>query len=145
MSTPVRQTLIVPPELSGQRLDQVLAELMSEYSRTRIKTWIDGGNVTVDGAVLRAKDRLVGSERIEVDASIEAEEGVAAENIQLEIVHQDRDVFVISKPPGLVVHPGAGNPAGTLQNALLHLDPKLNEVPRATLPAVTASRNAPRR
>ncbi len=131
MSTPVRQTLIVPPELSGQRLDQVLAELMSEYSRTRIKTWIDGGNVTVDGAVLRAKDRLVGSERIEVDASIEAEEGVAAENIQLEIVHQDRDVFVISKPPGLVVHPGAGNPAGTLQNALLHLDPKLNEVPRA--------------
>ena len=131
MSTAVRQSLIVPPEFAGQRLDQVLAELLSEYSRTRIKTWIESGEVKVDGAVLRPKDRVVGSERIEVDATIEADQGVTAEAIAVAVVHQDRDVFVINKPPGLVVHPGAGNRAGTLQNALLHLDPKLNEVPRA--------------
>ena len=131
MSTAVRQSLIVPPEFAGQRLDQVLAELLSEYSRTRIKTWIESGEVKVDGAVLRPKDRVVGSERIEVDATIEADQGVTAEAIAVDVVHQDRDVFVINKPPGLVVHPGAGNRAGTLQNALLHLDPKLNEVPRA--------------
>lgn len=131
MSTAVRQSLIVPPEFAGQRLDQVLAELLSEYSRTRIKTWIESGEVKVDGAVMRPKDRVVGSERIEVDATIEADQGVTAEAIAVDVVHQDRDVFVINKPPGLVVHPGAGNRAGTLQNALLHLDPKLNEVPRA--------------
>lgn len=131
MSTPIRQTLIVPPELAGQRLDQALAELMGEYSRTRIKVWIETGGVKVDGAAMRAKDRLVGSERIEIDATIEAETGVAGEDIGVDLVHQDRDVFVVNKPPGLVVHPGAGNRAGTLQNALLHLDPKLAEVPRA--------------
>ncbi|MET0660869.1 MAG: 23S rRNA pseudouridine(1911/1915/1917) synthase RluD [Steroidobacteraceae bacterium] len=131
MSTAVRQSLIVPPEFAGQRLDQVLAELLSEYSRTRIKTWIESGEVKVDGAVMRPKDRVAGSERVEVDATIEADQGVAAESIAVDVVHQDRDVFVINKPPGLVVHPGAGNRAGTLQNALLHLDPKLNEVPRA--------------
>jgi 23S rRNA pseudouridine1911/1915/1917 synthase len=131
MSTPVRQSLIIPPECAGQRLDQVLAELMGEYSRTRIKTWIETGEVKVDGAVMRPRDRVVGSERIEVDATIEPELGVEAESITLTLVHQDRDVFVINKPPGLVVHPGAGNAAGTLQNALLHQDPKLAEVPRA--------------
>ncbi|MET0983767.1 MAG: 23S rRNA pseudouridine(1911/1915/1917) synthase RluD [Steroidobacteraceae bacterium] len=131
MSTAVRQSLIVPPEFAGQRLDQVLAELLSEYSRTRIKTWIESGEVKVDGAVMRPKDRVAGSERIEVDATIEADQGVTAESIAVDVVHRDRDVFVINKPPGLVVHPGAGNRAGTLQNALLHLDPKLNEVPRA--------------
>ena len=131
MSTAVRQSLIVPPEFAGQRLDQILAELLSEYSRTRIKSWIESGGVKVDGAVLRPKDRLVGSERIEVDAKIEADEGVTAESIAVDVVHQDRDIFVVNKPPGLVVHPGAGNQAGTLQNALLHLDPKLNEIPRA--------------
>jgi 23S rRNA pseudouridine1911/1915/1917 synthase len=131
MSTAVRQSLIVPPEFAGQRLDQALAELMSEYSRTRIKSWIESGSVKVDGVVMRPKDRLVGSERIEVDATIEAEEGVSPQAIALEVVHQDRDVLVINKPPGLVVHPGAGNRDGTLQNALLHFDPKLKEVPRA--------------
>jgi 23S rRNA pseudouridine1911/1915/1917 synthase len=131
MSTAVRQSLIVPPELAGQRLDRVLAELMSEYSRTRIKRWIELGAVKVDGVTMRAKDRLLGSERIEVEATIEDAEGVVPEAIDLDCVHQDRHIFVINKPPGLVVHPGAGNATGTLQNALLHRDPKLAEIPRA--------------
>lgn len=129
--TQVRQSLIIPPEYAGQRLDQVLAELMSDYSRTRIKGWIESGEVKVDGATMRPKDRVVGSERIDVDAVIEAEDRVGPESIDLDIVHEDKHVFVINKPAGLVVHPGAGNAAGTLQNALLHRDPQLAEIPRA--------------
>jgi 23S rRNA pseudouridine1911/1915/1917 synthase len=131
MSESTRHSLTIPTEYAGQRLDQVLAELLSEYSRTRIKDWIDDGRVSVDGAKLRPKDKVLGGERVEVDAVLPAAEDVEAEPIDLTLVHEDRHVFVINKPAGLVVHPGAGNAAGTLQNALLHLDPKLAQIPRA--------------
>ena len=127
----IQHTLTVPAESAGQRLDQVLAGLLAEYSRTRIKEWIDAGQVLVNGTQLRPRDRVLGGERVEVRASIEAATEVAAQAIDLEIVHQDRDILVINKPAGLVVHPGAGNAAGTLQNALLHFDAKLAEVPRS--------------
>jgi 23S rRNA pseudouridine1911/1915/1917 synthase len=131
MSASARHSLTIPADYAGQRLDQALAELLAEYSRTRIKDWIDEGRVTVDGARLRPKDKVVGGERVEVDAILPAAVDVAAEAIELNIVHQDRHVLVIDKPVGLVVHPGAGNAAGTLQNALLHFDEKLAQVPRA--------------
>lgn len=131
MSAPVRHSLTIPPDCAGQRLDQALAELLTEYSRTRIKDWIDGGNVRVDGAHLRPKDKVIGGEKVEIDAELPSEDRVEAEEIDLAVVHEDKHVLVINKPPGLVVHPGAGNPAGTLQNALLHFDAKLAHVPRA--------------
>jgi 23S rRNA pseudouridine1911/1915/1917 synthase len=126
----IRHTLTVPLESAGQRLDQVLAGLLSEHSRTRIKEWIDNGHVLVNGSTLRPKDRVVGGERVEVRASVVPTTQVAAQQIELEIVHEDRHLLVINKPAGLVVHPGAGNAAGTLQNALLHFDASLAELPR---------------
>jgi 23S rRNA pseudouridine1911/1915/1917 synthase len=131
MSESIRHSLTIPPEAAGQRLDQALAQLLSTYSRSRIKEWIDAGQVSVDGLQSRGKDRLVGGERIEVDATLADVVTVAPEAIDLDIVHQDRHVLVINKPVGLVVHPGAGNPAGTLQNALLNFDAKLARIPRA--------------
>ncbi len=131
MSRTVQHSLTVPYEAAGQRLDHVLAGLLSDYSRTRIKQWIDAGQVQVNGARLRPKDKVIGGEQIEIDALLPDAVETAAEDIALDIVYQDRDVLVVNKPVGLVVHPGAGNAAGTLQNALLHFDAQLAEVPRA--------------
>lgn len=131
MTESVHHQLTIPAEHAGQRLDQVLAELLDGYSRTRIKEWIDSGQVLVNGSKLRPKDKVVGGESVAVRATLPDSVEVAAEKIQLDIVHQDQHVLVINKPAGLVVHPGAGNAAGTLQNALLHFDAKLAQVPRA--------------
>lgn len=130
MNEPIRLSLTIPPEMAGQRLDQVMAELLSDYSRTRIKSWIESGQILVDGAKLRPKDKVLGGERIQVDASLPQAVPVAPERIDLNIVYEDRHVRVIDKPAGLVVHPGAGNVAGTLQNALLYLDPSVAQLPR---------------
>lgn len=131
MTESVHHQLTIPAEHAGQRLDQVLAELLDGYSRTRIKEWIDSGQVLVNGSKLRPKDKVLGGESVAVRATLPDSVEVAAEKIQLNIVHQDQHVLVINKPAGLVVHPGAGNAAGTLQNALLHFDAKLAQVPRA--------------
>jgi 23S rRNA pseudouridine1911/1915/1917 synthase len=129
--TDIRQTLLVPVEHAGQRLDQSLAALLPEYSRTRIKDWIESGQVLINGGKLRPKDRVVGGERIEVSADLPNAVAVAPQSIGLDIVYQDPHLLVVNKPAGLVVHPGAGNAAGTLQNALLHFDPSLSVLPRA--------------
>jgi 23S rRNA pseudouridine1911/1915/1917 synthase len=131
MSEAVHHQLTIPFDHAGQRLDQVLAELLEGYSRTRIKEWIDAGEVLVNGAILRPKDKVVGGEHVEIRATLPDAVNVQAQQISLNIVHQDKHILVINKPPGLVVHPGAGNAAGTLQNALLHFDAKLAQVPRA--------------
>jgi 23S rRNA pseudouridine1911/1915/1917 synthase len=131
MPEAVHHQLTIPIEHAGHRLDQVLAELLNGYSRTRIKEWIDAGQVLVNGARLRPKDKVLGGENVEVSASLPDVVDVAPEKIRLNIVHEDAHVLVINKPAGLVVHPGAGNAAGTMQNALLHFDPKLAQVPRA--------------
>jgi 23S rRNA pseudouridine1911/1915/1917 synthase len=131
MPEAIEHRLTIPYEQGGQRLDQALAELLSGYSRTRIKEWIEAGQVLVNGAKLRPKDKVLGGESVEVSASLPDAVEVAPQAIELDIAHQDRQVLVINKPAGLVVHPGAGNAAGTLQNALLHFDPKLAQVPRA--------------
>ena len=131
MSVPIRHSLTIPFDYAGQRLDQVLASLLSDYSRTRIKDWIDAGHVRVDGAQLRPKDKVIGGEKVEIEAELPVEDRVEAQAIDLDVVHEDEHVLVINKPPGLVVHPGAGNAAGTLQNALLYFDASLAQVPRA--------------
>ena len=127
--------LEIPPELSGQRLDSALARLLPAHSRTRIKGWIEAGAVKVDRTACKPRDLVEAGSRVRVQATIEeaAQPLVLAEAIALRLVHEDRDVLVIDKPAGLVVHPGAGNPRHTLQNALLGFDPKLAALPRAGL------------
>lgn len=131
MSATIHHQITIPIEHAGQRLDQVLAELLADYSRTRLKEWIEAGQVLVNGTKLRPKDKVLGGERVEINASVPDVVDIAPQAIDLNIVHQDGSVLVIDKAAGLVVHPGAGNAAGTLQNALLHFDPKLAQVPRA--------------
>jgi 23S rRNA pseudouridine1911/1915/1917 synthase len=132
MSSPrIRLEARVPAAAAGRRLDQVLAGLFPAYSRTRLKTWVEQGSVRVDGAVRRARDRLAGGEQVTVDAMGEVEARVQAQAIALDIVHEDAAIIVVDKPAGLVVHPGAGNPQGTLQNALLAHDGQLAALPRA--------------
>ncbi|HET9049809.1 MAG TPA: 23S rRNA pseudouridine(1911/1915/1917) synthase RluD [Chiayiivirga sp.] len=121
----------IPLDAAGQRVDRVLAELFPEYSRSRIAGWIKSGQVRVDGEVPRPRDAVRGGESVEIDATLEVATDSAPEPIALAILHQDAHVLVVNKPVGLVVHPGAGNPAGTLVNALLHLDPTLALLPRA--------------
>jgi 23S rRNA pseudouridine1911/1915/1917 synthase len=122
---------VIPAEYAGRRLDQVLATLLPQYSRSRLKTWIESGAVRVEGSTARPRDAVQGGEEVAVEAKVEASGKVLAETIPLEIRHEDPHILVIDKPPGLVVHPGAGNPAGTLQNALLNYDPSLAQLPRA--------------
>jgi 23S rRNA pseudouridine1911/1915/1917 synthase len=122
---------IVPDSAAGRRLDAVLAELFPEYSRSRLSAWIKTGDVSVDGAAARGRDPVRGGETVALTAVQETQTHAVAEDIPLDILYEDADVFVIDKPAGLVVHPGAGNPAGTLVNALLHRDPALELLPRA--------------
>lgn len=131
MTAPIQQTLLIPLNHAGQRLDQALALLLPDYSRTRIKEWIESGQILVNGGVLRPKDKVLGGEKVEVSATLPNAVDVTPQPIAIDIVHQDDQVLVINKPAGLVVHPGAGNAAGTLQNALLHFDPELSVLPRA--------------
>ena len=125
--------LELPLDLAGSRLDQALARLLPQYSRTRIQRWIEQGAIKVNGIVPRPRDVVVGGETASVEARIEEVSGIEAEKLPIDIVHQDASIIVINKPPGLVVHPGAGNREHTLQNALLAHDVKLKRVPRAGL------------
>jgi 23S rRNA pseudouridine1911/1915/1917 synthase len=124
-------TATVPDELAGLRLDQALARMFPEYSRSRLKEWLLDGAIRVEGGPSRPKDAVAGGERIELEPRPEAEVQALPEPMNLDIVHEDDDLLVVNKPAGLVVHPGAGNPSGTLMNGLLHHAPQLEEVPRA--------------
>ena len=124
--------LLVPADALGMRLDQGLARWLPDYSRNRLKEWIEAGAVLVDGKPALPRQRLRGGEAIEVRPSpAPQEQAYKPEAIALAIVHEDDALLVIDKPAGLVVHPAAGNWEGTLQNALVHHDSALERVPRA--------------
>ncbi|HEY1069841.1 MAG TPA: 23S rRNA pseudouridine(1911/1915/1917) synthase RluD [Thermomonas sp.] len=125
------RTALVPDTCAGRRLDAVLAELFPEYSRSRLSAWIKSGDVAVDGAPARPRDPVRGGETLTLNAVEDVQTHAVAEDIPLDVLYEDEHVFVLDKPAGLVVHPGAGNPAGTLVNALLHRDPGLDKLPRA--------------
>jgi 23S rRNA pseudouridine1911/1915/1917 synthase len=125
-------TFKAPGEYAGMRLDQVLAKLLPEYSRSRLQDWITHEQVKVDGTTSTIKQKVWGGEIIEViPQSLPSEQLHQAENIALNIVFEDDSILIINKPAGLVVHPGSGNWEGTLLNALLHHAPQLAEIPRA--------------
>ena len=121
----------IPEQAAGRRLDQVLAELFAQYSRSRLQQWTKQGQVLLDGKQATVRQRVLGGEEIEIRAELQDEGTVEPQAIALDIVHQDEQILVINKPAGLVVHPAAGNRDGTLQNGLLYLDPDLAKVPRA--------------
>ena len=124
-------SLIIPPELAGERLDQALAKMVPAYSRTQIQGSIAAGSVLVNNRPAKGNLRLKGGEAITMEMVITPRVDWEAQNIPLQIVHEDNSVIIINKPAGLVVHPGAGNQNSTLLNALLHHAPSLNALPRA--------------
>lgn len=125
------RTATIAEQQDGKRFDQALAELFPDYSRSRLQGFIKSGHALLDGAVVAPRLRVLTGQavelRVETVVAIEAQ----PQAIPLEIVYEDEDLLVINKPAGLVVHPGAGNPAGTLMNGLLHYAPELAELPRA--------------
>ena len=132
MAQRVELTATVSENQLGQRLDQALAELFPDYSRSRIKEWILDQRVMVNGKIWdKPKEKVLGGEAVAINAEIEEEIRFEPQDIPLDIVYEDDDILVINKPRDLVVHPGAGNPDGTVLNALLHYYPPIADVPRA--------------
>ena len=121
----------IPETSAGRRLDQVLAELFPSFSRSRLQQWIKAGKVLLNQQPVIARYRVAGGEQVEIRAQLQRQTEVRPQDIPLDIRFQDQHLLVLNKPAGLVVHPAAGNPDGTLQNALLHHDPELASLPRA--------------
>ncbi len=124
----------VPFDASGRRIDQLLSELWDDFSRSRIAEWIRSGELTVDGKSVKPRHAVSPGECVILDCLLATHpDNPQPEAMALDILFEDPSLFVVNKPAGLVVHPGSGNPDGTLVNALLHLDPELSPLPRAGL------------
>ena len=121
----------VPQALHGKRLDTALAMLLPDHSRSRLQRWVREGHVMLDGRVPECSDKVTAGAVVKVDPPEPAEVSWKAQPIPLDVVYEDAALLVINKPPGMVVHPGAGNPEGTLLNAVMHHAPALEAVPRA--------------
>ncbi|PJG42068.1 pseudouridine synthase [Acinetobacter tandoii] len=117
----------------GQRIDQVAANVWSDFSREKLKQWLKDGHLLVNGNTVKPKYKCEGNELLTLDVELEAQTTSQPENIPLNIVYEDDDIIVINKPVGMVVHPGAGNTTGTLVNGLLFHYPKSAELSRAGL------------
>jgi len=124
--------LRVPPDLAGLRLDQALARLLPDHSRSRLQDWIRRERVRVDGASAQPRHKVWGGERIDVYPDRNpADSADLPQALPLAVVFEDDAILVVDKPAGMVVHPGSGNRDRTLLNALLHHAPELAGVPRA--------------
>ena len=121
----------VPDELAGQRLDQALARMFPDYSRSRLKAWLLDGSVLIDGASWRPRDPVQGGESVVLTITADVAVRAGPESMALDVVFEDDDLLVVNKPAGLVVHPGAGNVSGTLMNGLLAHAAQLQSLPRA--------------
>jgi len=126
------QRFAVTSAYSGLRVDKALALLLPDVSRSRIQQWIEADAIRVNGISPRARDAVIEGDVIELTPppAIDAL-AFEPETMALDIVHEDDAIIVVDKPPGLVVHPGAGNWSGTLLNGLLAHDAALARVPRA--------------
>ena len=132
MTERVRLTAITTADHIRERLDTVAADLFPQYSRTLLQRWIKSGELTLDGETAKPGRKLAGDEAIVVDARID-ELSLSPERMALDIRFEDDAILVLNKPSGLVVHPGAGRPGGTLLNGLLFHDPAVARIPRAGL------------
>ena len=116
---------------SGERLDSVIARVFSQFSRAHIQKWIKDGQLSLDGKTVKPKQLLKVNQLISIDALEDPVLEDEPEDIPIDIIFEDKDIIVLNKQHGLVVHPGAGNPKGTLVNALLHHNGELGFLPRA--------------
>jgi 23S rRNA pseudouridine1911/1915/1917 synthase len=124
--------VVVPLSLAGQRLDQALAVLFPTFSRSRLATLVKAGEITIGEAVAQPKTKLIGGEVLRLNLKARDEDtSFVAEEIALNLVHEDPSFIVIDKPKDMVVHPAAGNWTGTLLNAMLFHYPETSHVPRA--------------
>ena len=123
--------IIIPERMTGQRLDVALSEMLPDYSRSKITAWIKSGEALINHKSFKPKDKVNGSEMVELTISQKQNNDWVGEDIPLNIVFEDEDIIVLNKAVGLVTHPGAGNWSGTLANALLHYEPKLATLDRA--------------
>ncbi len=122
----------VPEAYAGLRLDQACARLFDAYSRARLQTWIEGGRLLLNGEPqLRTRHPVAAGDQLVLDTEAEEDTRIEAQDLPLSVVYADRDLAIIDKPAGLTVHPGAGQRASTLQNALLFHFPRSAAVPRA--------------
>lgn len=131
MPTQISLTRQVAEDAAGSRLDQAAVELFPDFSRGRLQQWIKQGELTVNGQRAKPSSRVVGGERLIIEAQLVSEGEVEPEDIPLDVIFEDAHLLVLNKPAGLVVHPAAGNWEGTLQNALLNFDPDLDALPRS--------------
>ncbi len=131
MSQKIRLECQVPPSSSGQRFDQVAAELFPQYSRARLQSWIRAGELLLAGLQAKPNARVIGGESMVLDTELQAEGEWLPQAMAIDVVYEDDHLLVINKAAGVVVHPAAGNPDGTLLNALLHHAPQVQSVPRA--------------
>ena len=117
----------------GERLDSALAEMLPDFSRSKITSWIKSGLALINDNPFKPKDKVIGNEIVTILISQNESVSWTAEKISLDIVYEDDDIIVINKPFGIVTHPGAGNWNGTLANALLYHDKNLSKLDRAGL------------
>ena len=121
----------IPESLDRQRFDRALAELFPDYSRNQLKNWIERGRARLDGKVVRPRLAVHAGQTACLEPEPDPQdETVQPQALALDVRFADPDLIVLDKPPGLVVHPGAGNPDGTVENALLHHFPEVAGVPR---------------
>lgn len=134
LSLEAGETAEVPVEFDGQRLDAVAAQLFDAYSRARLKSWIEAGRVKLNGsACLLPRQPLKLGDVLHLLPEATQEVSLKPQDLPLDVVFADAHLAIINKPAGFTVHPGAGMPDGTLQNALLHHWPRTAEIPRAGL------------
>lgn len=126
----IQRQALIPESLNGQRCDRAAVKLFSEFSRSRLQSWISCGDLLVDGKTLRSKDPVFSGMQMTLETDLVDQERWEAEDLDINLVYEDEQILVVDKPVGLVVHPGAGNPSGTLLNGLLFHFPEVNKVPR---------------
>ena len=123
--------IIIPERMTGQRLDVALSEMLPDYSRSKITDWIKSGEALINHKTFKPKDKVSGSEMVELTISQKKNNDWLGEDIPLNVVFEDEDIIVLNKSVGMVTHPGAGNWSGTLANALLYYEPNLATLDRA--------------
>jgi len=123
--------IIIPERLTGNRLDASLSEMLPDYSRSKITSWIKSGDALINQKAFKPKDKASGTEIVCLTLNQKQSNDWIAEKIPLNVVYEDEDIIVINKQFGLVTHPGAGNWSGTLANALLYYDSTLSTLDRA--------------
>lgn len=124
-------TIEIPFEMRNKRLDQVLAKLCPEYSRSQLQRWIKSGNVTLNGKAVVPRYKTLGSETFIIEPVDNEPLEDLPEDIPLDIIYEDEHIMVINKAANLVVHPGAGNRTGTIVNGLLFHNSEQKHLPRA--------------